>query len=571
MSRHGNDDAVTLRDLRSARQARRLGDIEWFDVLYQVYLFALGGLIAIVVASDSINGLIDDELTTGEILAKGPSIAGVVVAIALAIGIRNGADGGPVSVESADVRHVLLAPVSRRSVLIRPVIQRIRAVAFIPAVVVGALAQLVAREVEGSRAAWAASGAAFGALVGVLYVAVAVLAHAASVPRWAASLIGSLGVAWQIVAAVTAWNRWDDPDAALVVGPANLDGSLLFWGIRQRAVDLVAVAVVVAMIAVALSLAGRLRLEPLERRGQLVSQLRFAATVQDIRTVVLLRRQLRAESVRSRPWIRVGSRRRAATSTRPASRPSAGSGTNVGPGLVWRRGLIALSRLPLSRLIRLVMLGSVAGASASLIVTSSFLFAIPFIGGLFLIGLESIEPLAQEIDRPDLTDGLPIDRGWLFLHHLAAPAGLLAIVGLVGATVATIVNTSHAAGAFALAIPVAWAGAIGPIVSTVRDAPAPAAVAMTTLTGRDRSSDSPFALPEFAGASNIMTGLLPIVLSATAIGPIAAMRADPGAATALRSFVGVALCLALMGWWISRRDSWAVKVRSFFAEGRSVA
>lgn len=568
MSRHGNEDAATLRDLRRARQASRLGDIEWFDVLYQVYLFALGGLIAIVVASDSINGLVDDELTTSEILTRGPSIAGIVVAVAVAIGVRNGADGGPVSVESADVRHVLLAPVNRRSVLVRPVIQRIRSVAFIPALVVGALAQLVAREIDGSRAAWAASGAAFGALLGVLYVTAAVVAHAAAIPRWAASLVGALGVVWQTIAAVTAWNRWDDPDALLVVGPANLDGSILFWGIRQRGIDVIALAVVAVMLAAAILLAGRLRLEPLERRGQLVSQLRFAATVQDIRTVVLLRRQLRAESVRAQPWIRVGSRRTSATSTRPSNRPHATAAATKA-SLIWRRGLVALSRLPLSRLVRLVTLAAVAGASASLIVTSSYLFALPFVGTLFLLGLESIEPLAQEIDRPDLTDGLPIDRGWLFLHHLAAPAGLLAVVGLVGASTATIINTSHGPAAFALAVPIAWVGAIGPIVSTVRDASAPAAVEATTLTGRDRSSDSPFALPEFAGASNIMTGLIPIVFSATAVGPVAAMRSDPGAATALRSMLGVALCLALMGWWISRRDAWAVKVRSFFAEGRS--
>lgn len=569
MSRTGNNDAETLGDLRRARQASRLGDIEWFDVLYQVYLFALGGLIAIVVASDSINGLIDDELTTREILARGPSIAGVIVVVAFAVGIRNGADGGPVSVESADVRHVLLSPVNRRLVLVRPVIQRIRAVAFMPALVVGALAQLVAREVEGSRAAWAASGAAFGALVGVLYVSAAVIAHAVGLPRWTASLIGAVGVGWQAVAAVTAWNRWSDAGAMLIPGPANLDGSLLFWGIRQRGVDVIAIAIVLAMGGLAIAFAGRLRLEPLERRGQLVSQLRFAATVQDIRTVVLLRRQLRAESVRSRPWVRVGSRRRSTTSNRPADRPSSTEHRSTAT-LIWRRGLVALSRLPLSRLIRLATLALVAGVSGSLIVSSSYLFAVPLIAMLFLLGLESIEPLAQEIDRPDLTDSLPIDRGWLFLHHLAAPAALLGAAGLLGATAATIVDPSHAAGAFALAIPIAWLGAIGPIVSTVRDAPAPTEVEMTTLTGRDRSSDSPFALPEFAGASNIMNGMIPIVLSATALGPVAAMRADPTAATALRSIVGAVLCLAVMGWWITRRDAWAVKLRTFFAEGRQI-
>ena len=239
--------------------------------------------------------------------------------------------------------------------------------------------------------------------------------------------------------------------------------------------------------------------------------------------------------------------------------------------MVWRRGAVAVARLPLSRLVRVVLLAAVAGAAASLVVSSTFLFAIPFVGALFLLGLEAIEPLAQEIDRPDLTESLPIDRGWLFAQHLVAPAALLAVAGLVGAVVATILEPSQAPGAFAVAVPVAWAGAIGPVVSTVRDAVDPPHIADTTLTGRDRSSDSPFALPEFAGASNVMTGLTPIVFSAVSLVPVAALRADPSAATALRSVVGVALCLAVLVWWIRRRDRLGVRIREFFAEGRALS
>ncbi len=36
-------DAATLAELRRTRRLRRLGDIEWFDVAYRAYLFALGG------------------------------------------------------------------------------------------------------------------------------------------------------------------------------------------------------------------------------------------------------------------------------------------------------------------------------------------------------------------------------------------------------------------------------------------------------------------------------------------------------------------------------------------------
>ena len=570
MIRSSGGDAATLRDLRRARQARRLGDTEWFDVLYRVYLFGLGGLIVVVWASDALAGLLEDEVPTSELLRRGPSIAGIAVALAFAVGLRNGADGGPVSVESADVRHLLLSPVSRRLALMQPVLQRLRAVCFVPAVALAILGQLVAREVEGSRAAWAASSFLFGVVVGCTYVGVAVIAHALRLSRVAASVIGGVVLVWQVADAVTTWTASVDGDTRPLVGPADLPGSLLFWGVRQRGIDVAPVVAAVAITVAAVLLCGRLRLEPLERRGQLVSQLRFAATVQDIRTVVLLRRQLRAESVRTRPWFRVG----AAPSIGPASRPitrAAADGGEAGAAVVWKRGLVSLSRLPISRVARMCALGAIAGASASLVVTSTFLFAVPLVGALFLLGLEAAEPLAQEIDRPDLTDSFPVDRGILFSRHLAAPAALLAVVAMIGAGAATLVEPRHAAAAFALAVPITWAGSIGAIVSTVRDAPDPAVVASTTLSGRDRSTDSPFALPEFAGASNIMTGLVPIVLSAVSVAPVAAMRDEATVGTALRSAVGVGICLAAMVWWIRRRDAWAIKLRGFFAEGRAAA
>jgi hypothetical protein len=217
----------------------------------------------------------------------------------------------------------------------------------------------------------------------------------------------------------------------------------------------------------------------------------------------------------------------------------------------------------------MVGLAAVAGVSASLTVTSSWLFLILLVGASFLLGLEAVEPLAQEVDRPDLTDGFPEPRGWLFAHHLIAPALLLVVAAMIGAAAAALVNADHAAGAFALAVPVAWAGAIGAVVTTVRDAPDPPALANTTLTGADRDVESPFSMPEFSGFSNVATGALPIILSAIAAGPVAAMRVQPDPSTVSRSIVGVALCLVVMTFWVVRRDRWSAALRQFFAAGRA--
>jgi hypothetical protein len=568
-----SDAHATLRELRRTRTKHRLGDVEWFEVAYRVYLFGLVGLTAVVMASDAVKQLITDEVDTNDLLARGPAALGLVVVAACALGLRSGADGGPISIEVADIRHVLLAPIDRRSVLTQPVLQRLRSVVFAVGLVAAILGQLVARELEGSRAAWAASCALFGALVGALFVSTAVIAHVTKMPRWLASAVGAILITWQALAAWAAWSETDRPLGG--TGPANLAGSIAFWGVRQRWYDLAAVLVVAIAAAVSVAVAGRLRLEPLARRGELVSQLRFAATVQDLRTIVILRRQLRAEAMRPTPWGRRS--RSAARRVRPSAAASSGVAVSRAqhaddrprPSVVWRRGLRSLRRLPAARLFRIALLAAIGGVGASLAVTSSPLFALLLLGAAFLVGMESLEPLSQEIDRPDRTEALPLDRGWLYAHHLVASAVLLACAAMIGAVAATIADPSHAAAAFGLAIPVALLGATGPVVTTVMDASAPIAIANTTITGAARGQESPFALPEFAGAATAFKTIAPVVISATAVAPVLLMRYDATAGTVVRAAVAAALFLAAVVFWIRRRDRLAIWVREFFSEGRA--
>jgi hypothetical protein len=482
----------TLSDLRHTRQRRRLGDTDWYEIAYRVYLFGLVGLAVVVWLSDAIDGAIGDEVDTADLLARGPAVIGLFVVGAFALGLRSGADGGPVSIEAADIRHVLLAPISRRTVLLRPVAQRLRAAAFLLGLGGAILGQLIATEVEGSRAAWAAACGVFGAIVGATFVSTAVISHAIRLPQWAATLIATSVVAWQ---GLVAWGIWQDSTGGLArVGPGNLAGRLALWGISQRPVDIISIVVAFAVSAAALALAGRLRIEPLARRGELVSQLRFAATVQDLRTVVQLRRQLRSESLRTRPWGQrrliarpaprsggaVIARSRAAAPTRSSGLPS--------PVHVWRRDSRSLRRLPVARMTRIVILAGLGGLGAALTYSASPLFGLLLLAALFFLGLESLEPLSQEIDRPDLTDSMPIERGWIYAHHLVASAVLLAIVALIGATVTAIIDPDIAVGAFAVALPVVWAGAMGAVVVTVLDAPKPPSP--TTLLGQPRDSES---------------------------------------------------------------------------------
>ena len=558
---------ATLAELRTTRQRRRLGDTDWYDIAYRVYLFALVGLALVVWVSEAIDGVIGDGIDSADLLERGPVIIGMLVVAAFALGLRSGADGGPIAIEVADIRHVLLAPISRRSVMLRPIGQRLRAAAFALGLGGAVLGQLIATEVEGSRTAWAAACGAYGAIVGATFVSTAVIAHSLRIPRWLATVLATAALVWQ---SAVAWGIWNDETTGLArVAPGNLGGRLALWGVSQRPIDVVAITVALAMAAAALALGGRLRVEALARRGELVSQLRFAATVQDLRTVVQLRRQLRSETLRTRPW---GQRHRPAHPTpRGSARgrtPSAGRlDGHPSPLVVWRRDSRSLRRLPAARFARIALLAALGGVGGALTVSASPLFGLVLLGSLFLAGLESLEPLSQEIDRPDITDNIPIERGWIYAHHLAAPAVLLVAVGLIGAAAAVIVEPDLGAMAFAVAVPMVWAGALGPVVVTVLDAPT--APSPTTLLGRPRDAETSFVPPEFAGFSTALKTLLPVAISAVGTAPVFVARFAGDASSVGRSLVALVLFTGFVVVWVRRRDPWSAKVRTFMEEGQA--
>lgn len=530
-------------ELRRTRRRHRLGELEWFEVAYRVYLAALVGGVAFAWLS----GFVDDaEVSPADVAAvvdRGPAWLGLVAVAAVALGLRSGSDGGPISLEVGDARYLMMAPVPRRSVLLRPVLQRMRTMAF-GAALVGAIAgQLASRRLPGSAGSWTLAGAVAGLVVGLAFVAVAVVVHALGVPRWLATAVAGALAAWQAAAAA-----WEVP------GPGDRLGSLALWGMRQHAVDLVAPAIVVAVAVAALVLCDRLRLEPLTRRADLVSQLRFAVTMQDLRTVVLLRRQLRGERPRSEPWVRIGAR--------PAAGVARGAPRSVdATRAVWQRDLRGLARYPTSRLVRMALLAAIGGFAAVALERGTTPAMVVIGVVCYLLGLEAIEPLSQEIDHPDLSDGVPKERPWLLVRHLAAPAVALVPFAVVGAAVVSVFDTGHAAAAFGLAVPIAWAGACGAVVSVVRDAPNPA-------KAKVQSPTSAAVPPEFAGFTSSFRLLLPVAISTIASVTILAMREDPSVAQAVRLAVLDALVVAATAFWILRRDRWSAAWQNLLEGGR---
>lgn len=543
-----------LAELRRTRRSRRLQDQEWFEVLYRVYLAALVGGGAILIASDRVDDTVVTESGVKTLLDRGPGVIGLVAVLAVAAGIRSGSNGGPIAVEAADVRHLLMAPVSRTAVLRRPVVQRLRTLAFAGAVVGGTTGQLAARRLPGSGAAWTIAGAAAGACSILVFAAAAVIVHGWGISRPVATAIGLVLVATQVPSALGAG-----------IGPADPFGSLALWGMRQHAVDVIALVVTALLATGAVMWCGRLRVEALTRRADLVSQLRFAVTMQDLRTVIVLRRQLRNEiPLRVPRWrLRRRSRNRTDRSTpTPASKAQPewrqaiaarllpGGGSPV-TSAVHRRGLQSMARMPFARIARTAALAVIAGLGSVAVIRGTTPALVGVGIALFAMSLELLEPLSQEIDHPDLTDSMPVERDRVLAHHLLVPALAVIPFALLGAAVVAAAEPDAAAAAFALAIPMGWCGGCGAVVSTIRDLPDPIA------------RNSQLVPPEFAGFGTAIRIVVPLIISTIGAVPVIAMRELPEVGSAVRSAIAMLLVAGACTWWVRRRDHYRTRFRSF--------
>ena len=185
------------------------------------------------------------------------------------------------------------------------------------------------------------------------------------------------------------------------------------------------VAVAVALAALGLSGVGGILLEAARRRAALTAELRFSASVQDLRTVILLRRQLASERPRRRPWLRL---------------PVAGAAGHP----VWRRGWQSFLRWPPARIARAALLGILAGAVAVGAWSAAPLALLVPGLLLFVAALDFVEPLAQEADHPTRRQLLPVEAASLISRHLVAPAVAIAVVVLIGAATAALVGGSAA-------------------------------------------------------------------------------------------------------------------------------
>jgi hypothetical protein len=512
-------DVRVLRDLRRQRRRRRLADIEWFEAAYRVYLVGFLGVVAVLTLSSAIG----DEPATASQLAwvreYGAAAVGVVAAIAAALGLRSGSRGGPLALEAAEVRYVLLAPVPRRGALLSPAGHQLRYLLFVGLAAGAAGGQLASLRLPGTLLPWAASCAAAGALVAALFAGCGYLAAGSRLRRPLATLLGAALVAWAVLDL-----------AELVPAPSTAIGGVALWPLRFYAVEVLAFPAVAVVVLAGLRQLGGVSLEAAERRTELVGQLRFAVTLQDLRTVILLRRQLAQERPRTSPWWKL---RRA------------------GHHAMWRRDWRGYLRFPATRLARMLVLTVVAAASLVVAYHDARVAVVAAALAVYLVGLDAIEPLAQEVDQADWADSAPVERGVLLARHLPAAAVATALIAAIGAVTAlAIEHTALAAAVIAIAAPcAALGGAAGAVVTIVSGMP----------ESTSSTTNQEILPPEVAGMRVVVRAVWPLVLAAVGTTPVVAARAAadaerPVVAGALQGAMATALVVGLVVAWVRYRE-----------------
>ena len=432
-----------LRELRRTRRRNRLADVHWIDALYRVYLAALAAAIFLVFASSR---LPDDRLSTGEALdfaRWAPAWLGLAFAIGAGIGIRSGGRGGPLVLEAPAVMHELQAPIDRAASLRTPVIKQLRFVAFAGIVVGGIVGEVAARRLPVNVAAAIVACAAAFALAALAATGVAMLVSGRRIGWRAANVSAGVLVAWSVI----------DIVFESTTSPFTMLAQLSFWPIEVRPLALVGVAVAVTVAAAGYGLIGGLSVEAALRRAGLVSQLRFAVTLQDVRTVVLLRRQLSQERPRARPWIRF---RRGSRLPAP-----------------WRRGVQGALRFPAVRVVRIALLGAAAGIAVGTVwrgVTP--MIAVAAIA-LYIAGYDAAEAVAQEVDHPTRWESFPVEPGRLLLLHVPVTFTIMVAVVAIAGVASLVLVPAQVVGEMlpVMILPVAAGAAFAAAIGTAQGAP----------------------------------------------------------------------------------------------------
>ena len=418
----GSETRRVLREIQRARRSRYLSDHDWVDSLYKSYITAIAMGLVIFYSSPIFAGPTVRGADLADVRELGPAVLGVILAILALLGMRSGTRGGPLAIEEPDIVHVLLAPTNRGTVLRSVALRQARNVLFLGAVTGAILGNLAALRLPGATIEWMAAGAALGTLASLLAWGSALLTSGRR--------LGEHGRGGRSLAAfglgLVAWSGLDVARHSST-SPTSLIARLALLPVRSSSSTALAAGVAIPILISALGLAviSGSSLESARHRARLIGQLRFAATTQDVRTVMVLHRQLAQEHPRSVPRWRISS-------------------TAAGRAC-WRRDWEGIARWPLARYARILGIGIATGFIIVGIRNGALALVLLAAGLVYLVGLDLAEGLAQETDHPERPASYPVRWGDLILRHLLVPACGLVLVVLTASLVELAATGSIAA------------------------------------------------------------------------------------------------------------------------------
>lgn len=509
-------DPSVLGDLRRARRRRRFERLDVVEILYRAYLILIAAGIVVIVAAGLTGDAAVPKSQLSEVAARGPALVGAVGALAMALVLRSAGRGGPLSLERADVRIVLMAPVSRKAALAGPARQLLRRWVLAGAGA-GAVAGVLAyHRLPGSPPGWVVAGAVVGAVAALAAAGAGLSGAGARIGRRRAGLLGLVVIGWSAA----------DVVASTKTSPLSLLGGVALWPLAVHPLDLIGAVVGIGLGACGLLLVGGLSIEAAEERSSLVGALRVAATFRDLRAVALLRRQLAHEGSRSRPWLRL---------------PKGGSRA---AWAVQKRDLQAILRWPVARFVRIVLLGAVAGLCMRGVWAGTAPLAVIAALALWVAAMDAAEGLAQEMDHPDRASSLPRGSGWVNLRHLLVPSVLSVAVACVGVAVAIPFGNPG------LVVEVGLATAIPAGLAAVSGA----AVSILRTPGSSVSELGLSLSPEMAGVTLVIRELLPPALAFCGLLPVllahnaASHGQQPFDSSVNAAFLVLLVPVAVFGW-----------------------
>jgi hypothetical protein len=187
----------------------------------------------------------------------------------------------------------------------------------------------------------------------------------------------------------------------------------------------------------------------------------------------------------------------------------------------------------------------------------------------YVLGLDLVEPLAQEIDHTERAERLPVEWGQLLLRHLPVPAVAAVVCAVVGGGVAVALEGGGGrtvALAAVLGLSSALGGLAGAVISTVQGAPS-----MSGQTTTDQVLP-----PEVAGMRIVFRAVWPVVVAI--IGSLPALQVanaltkgrDP-VATAVQGALFSTLFIAGTAAWVRFREPAKAWLRQAMEEGKANA